>query len=669
MGDGITEDQLLAVIDEAAGSHLIEALPGRLEAYRFTHALIQQTLSEEMTPSRKVRLHARIAQVLETIYRDSAVAHAAELAHHFAEAQLVLGPRNVVRYSMLAGEKSFANYAWEESEVHFQRALDAKGVPLTSAESASDFETAELLYGLGRAQLAMLRVDEGWATMGRSFDYYAEAGNFSRIVDIADHPIDIAVPGNVAPLLDRALDIVPPDSYEAGRLLPWHGRILSALRGDYRGAEEAWSRALDIAQREGDTSLELKTLAHAAEGAGTYLRWNQCLEKGMQAVELTGKVDNPLAESLAHHWVWFSLGALGQDSEGARRHAMAAMAAAERLHDRSLLARTLVNLCNLFSAWGDWQTARQFSDRGLALAPQSAFPVRTLLEYQIGDFERGEWYLGRDQEVVGLTDHRTSPRRASIVLTTVARITGVSESLDTAKAPAEAVLSSSSATPFYTYAANISLGLIAVERGDAAAAADQYSALKPYRGTMLAPGIWWTSGDRMLGLLTHTMGDLDQAAVHFEEAVVFCRRAGYRPELAWSCCDYANMLMARAHGHATGSGRTGGGDSAKALALLDESLSIATDLGMRPLVERVNQRIEQVQALPETPPAYPDGLSHREVEVLRLIASGKTNLEIAEGLVIAEGTARRHVANIYEKIGAANRVEAASYAAQHGLSQ
>ena len=44
-------------------------------------------------------------------------------------------------------------------------------------------------------------------------------------------------------------------------------------------------------------------------------------------------------------------------------------------------------------------------------------------------------------------------------------------------------------------------------------------------------------------------------------------------------------------------------------------------------------------------------------------------MEIAEELVIAEGTARRHVANIYEKIGVANRVEAASYAAQNGLSQ
>ena len=48
-------------------------------------------------------------------------------------------------------------------------------------------------------------------------------------------------------------------------------------------------------------------------------------------------------------------------------------------------------------------------------------------------------------------------------------------------------------------------------------------------------------------------------------------------------------------------------------------------------------------------------------------ATGRTNLEIAQELVIAEGTARRHVANIYEKIGAANRVEAATYANQHGL--
>ena len=153
------------------------------------------------------------------------------------------------------------------------------------------------------------------------------------------------------------------------------------------------------------------------------------------------------------------------------------------------------------------------------------------------------------------------------------------------------------------------------------------------------------------------MGNTDQAADHFEDALAFCRKAGYRPQLAWACCDYADALLQR----------NGDGDRAKAISLLDESLAISSELGMRPLMERVTERLERVRAQPDAAPAYPGGLTEREVEVLRLIAVGKTNLEIAEELVIAEGTARRHVANIYEKIGAANRVEAARYATQAGL--
>ncbi len=105
------------------------------------------------------------------------------------------------------------------------------------------------------------------------------------------------------------------------------------------------------------------------------------------------------------------------------------------------------------------------------------------------------------------------------------------------------------------------------------------------------------------------------------------------------------------------------------LGALVREHAIATELGMHPLMDRVNERMERVPALPEAAPAYPDGLTEREVEMLRLVAGGKTNLEISQELVIAEGTARRHVANIYEKIGAANRVEAATYANHHGLSQ
>jgi pimeloyl-ACP methyl ester carboxylesterase/class 3 adenylate cyclase len=65
--------------------------------------------------------------------------------------------------------------------------------------------------------------------------------------------------------------------------------------------------------------------------------------------------------------------------------------------------------------------------------------------------------------------------------------------------------------------------------------------------------------------------------------------------------------------------------------------------------------------------AYPGGLTKREVEVLRLIATGRSNQEIADELVISLNTVFRHVSNIFNKIGVANRAEAAAYATRHGL--
>ena len=92
--------------------------------------------------------------------------------------------------------------------------------------------------------------------------------------------------------------------------------------------------------------------------------------------------------------------------------------------------------------------------------------------------------------------------------------------------------------------------------------------------------------DSILGLLAHTIGNFDDAQIHFEDALAFCRKAGYRPELAWTCCDFADMLLERDHE----------GDRAKAIALLDESLAISSELGMRPLMERVLSRREILKA-------------------------------------------------------------------------
>ncbi|MBE0608979.1 MAG: helix-turn-helix transcriptional regulator [Dehalococcoidia bacterium] len=67
--------------------------------------------------------------------------------------------------------------------------------------------------------------------------------------------------------------------------------------------------------------------------------------------------------------------------------------------------------------------------------------------------------------------------------------------------------------------------------------------------------------------------------------------------------------------------------------------------------------------------AYPDGLSEREVEVLRLIAAGRSNAEIAEGLFISPHTVGRHVSNIFGKLGIANRADAAAWAVRNGLAE
>jgi DNA-binding CsgD family transcriptional regulator len=87
-----------------------------------------------------------------------------------------------------------------------------------------------------------------------------------------------------------------------------------------------------------------------------------------------------------------------------------------------------------------------------------------------------------------------------------------------------------------------------------------------------------------------------------------------------------------------------------------------------PGVKAIVEFVENLAAVPDgSADRRSEGLSTREVEVLRLVATGKTNQEIADALVISLNTVRRHVSNIFDKTGAANRAEATAYAARQGL--
>jgi DNA-binding NarL/FixJ family response regulator len=70
---------------------------------------------------------------------------------------------------------------------------------------------------------------------------------------------------------------------------------------------------------------------------------------------------------------------------------------------------------------------------------------------------------------------------------------------------------------------------------------------------------------------------------------------------------------------------------------------------------------------PPSTPRWPADLTDREVEVLRLIARGRSNRQVAELLVVSPKTVGRHVENLYRKIGVSSRAAAALFAIEHGL--
>jgi len=74
-----------------------------------------------------------------------------------------------------------------------------------------------------------------------------------------------------------------------------------------------------------------------------------------------------------------------------------------------------------------------------------------------------------------------------------------------------------------------------------------------------------------------------------------------------------------------------------------------------------------VRAGPVLPEALLDGLTRREVQVLRMVAGGNANKEIADQLLVSVATVERHLSNVYSKIGARGRTEASAFAFTGGL--
>jgi DNA-binding CsgD family transcriptional regulator len=157
---------------------------------------------------------------------------------------------------------------------------------------------------------------------------------------------------------------------------------------------------------------------------------------------------------------------------------------------------------------------------------------------------------------------------------------------------------------------------------------------------------------RFLGILDTDSGDGAEAEDHFAQALALADACRAPYERALTLIALAELLATTR-------------EYRRARTLLDEARALCLPMDAIPALARIEQLAARIDATTDRPPA---GLTAREVEVLRLVATGLSNAEIAERLFLSPNTVKVHVARILGKIGVHNRAAATEFALRHGIA-
>lgn len=191
----------------------------------------------------------------------------------------------------------------------------------------------------------------------------------------------------------------------------------------------------------------------------------------------------------------------------------------------------------------------------------------------------------------------------------------------------------------------------AIHLRDQDAIAIVYPLMAEYAGYNLVAGqsvAVFGSSDRYLAQMRAVTGNLDEAEAHFEKAMAADLETKSIVHQGETSVKYGAMLM-----------RGRPGDRRKAADLYERARALATPIG--------HHRVLSQLTASGTRAHLPNGLTRREVDVLRLLALGASNKEIGDRLFISQNTAANHVRNILIKTASSNRTQAAIYAADKGL--
>lgn len=185
-------------------------------------------------------------------------------------------------------------------------------------------------------------------------------------------------------------------------------------------------------------------------------------------------------------------------------------------------------------------------------------------------------------------------------------------------------------------------------------------------------GHWLAMALNNLGKLEVRRGDFESARAHLVEALTLARRLGNRRRMAYTLAAVANV--------ATAEGDTEWARSLEAIVSVgfaeigaalrprraDEQPAAAPSVVPPPTLT-LEKAVDESLARLTRQRSRPDGLTRRERDVVALLVRGLTNRQIAEALVVTEGTAENYVQRIRDKLGLSNRAQIAVWGAQRGI--
>ena len=146
----LSQEALFSSLEEAVTARLLSEVPGAGARYRFAHALVRATLYDEITAARRLALHQRVAEAIETIHEGALDDHLPALAHHWARASAPAAQTDrAVDYATRAGDRALAQLAHDEAATYYRQAIEL----IDAAEGQALHERRlELLIALGEAE-------------------------------------------------------------------------------------------------------------------------------------------------------------------------------------------------------------------------------------------------------------------------------------------------------------------------------------------------------------------------------------------------------------------------------------------------------------------------------------------------------------------------------------